>query len=330
MLGDPWRFVALVLPTLLGALAAASPLIKHPHEFVKHLNLYAFYIAFPALVAHALATSTLALPDEPWFYALWPVALLLLLGAIALKRLAIRWHIDAPLALCAIFGNIAYIGLPYARIVLGDALLGAASALVAIHISGAVILGPLLLTLYGGQHEIGWRRVLARVGAQPLVWAPLLGLLIRSLPEPAHDGVGLLIAPIGASAAPVALCMIGAYLYASRDAIRYIDRASLSLLITRLLIAPALVLALATLGTFLGWLPGELAALHVIIAATPRGRGRLLYGDGRTQPARARRHRHRLVDLPLSDHPAPVDRARQRPLSPLTPCSKLLPLPLDT
>jgi len=261
------RALVLLAPPLLGWFAGALRLFDRPQRAVAHLNRYALYFAFPALVLAGLADASFGLPRGVFFWALVPAAL-------ALVLLGIGWlgsgPARGPLALVASFGNVAYLGLPVVEQTLGPHALGTASLAVAIHVTLSMLLGPWLLVRWGTLHERRssrpGRRALLR---QPLLWAPVVGLGARLLPEGARVLVVAVAQPIGASAAPIALFLLGLYLHTHRRALRQVDSVTVLLVATKLLVVPGVTFALGLLGYQLGWLTSVEAQVLLLLAAMP-------------------------------------------------------------
>jgi predicted permease len=256
-----FRVGALILPLLLGALAERRRLFAEPDRAIAHLNVYALYVAFPALVYVGIADARFALPTHVGFYALVPVALLL---ALVLVRATAR-DAAGTVALVVAFGNVAYLGLPLVQRILGDDVIGVASLAVAIHVSLSMLLGPWLLLRWSGR--VGAAPVSA-VLRQPLTYAPFVGLAARALPEELVDGTVALLEPLGASAAPVAMFLLGLYLHRHRDALA-LDAVVLRHVALKLFVLPAITFALALALRAFGQLEVLEARVLVLLAAMP-------------------------------------------------------------
>jgi predicted permease len=232
--------IALIAPVLFGAIAGALRLFREPERAIDALNLYALNIAFPALVCGGLASAELALPSAPGFWVLVPIAFAIaVLGA----RLAAR-AVSPTIALTIAFGNVAYLGLPVVEQALGASSVPAAALAVAIHVLVSMTAGLFLFLRWSGDAG-GGRAALRRVLKQPLLWAPLAGLALRLLPSDARPLLDALLTPIGRSAAPVALFLLGLYLHVHRDEVRRIDLGDAWHLLFKLVVLPAITFALA-------------------------------------------------------------------------------------
>jgi predicted permease len=255
---------ALVAPVLLGAGAGAVKLFSDPNAAVDHLNRYALYFAFPALVFRGLVSADYALPDSPGFWLLVPLALAVTAGACRL--LAPR---QAPtLALMVAFGNVAYLGLPVVERVLGDAAMPIASLAVAVHVTLALSVGPVLLLRWSGATK-GLGSTLGRAARQPLLWAPLVGLAARLLPADVRGALDSVTLPLGKSAAPVALFLLGLYLHTHRDRMRRLGTADAVHVAVKLAALPAITFAGAWAFHHVGWLTPPEAQVLCLLSAMP-------------------------------------------------------------
>jgi predicted permease len=63
--------------------------------------------------------------------------------------------------------------------------------------------------------------------------------------------------------------LLGLHVFTERARARSVGRAVLGLVAVRMLLAPGLVLALAWAAVALGWLPAQLARVHILLAAMP-------------------------------------------------------------
>ncbi|HJL17535.1 MAG TPA: AEC family transporter [Sandaracinaceae bacterium LLY-WYZ-13_1] len=255
---------ALVAPVFLGVGAGLARLFADPDAAVDHLNRYALYFAFPALVFHGLVAADYTLPDEPGFWLLVPAALAVtaLAGRLGAPRQA------GTLAQMVAFGNVAYLGLPVVERVLGEASLPAASLAVAVHVTLALSVGPVLLLRWsdaGGSV----RATVSRAARQPLLWAPIVGLAARLLPRDVRAVLDALADPIGRSAAPVALFLLGLYLHHHRSRMRHLGGADALHVAMKLLVLPAVTFAGAWALHRVGWLHVPEAQILCLLSAMP-------------------------------------------------------------
>ncbi|MCB9730174.1 MAG: AEC family transporter [Deltaproteobacteria bacterium] len=265
------RLLPPCVAVLLGYVAGGTAVFARRPDAIAALNGYVLYVAFPLLIVLGTADPSHAVPTHPAFYlahlalfAAWVPALAILGRSAG----SVRDELGA-IALGAIFGNIAYVGLPFIVSVLGDESVGLASVGVALHVALAMTLGPALLLRWQGGERRGLALVARRLVRQPLVWAPLVGLLLRSLPASVLEHLLPPLAPVAASAPPVALFMLGLYLRANTTALRSLDAPALVLSAGKLLASPALALALAWPLWRAGLIDALEARVFVLLAAVP-------------------------------------------------------------
>ncbi len=259
-----WALLALVAPVLAGIVAGASRLFADPDAAIDALNRYALYIAFPAMVTNGLLSSELAIPSAPGFWLLVP---LVLLATALLARASMRE--SAPtIALILAFGNVAYLGLPVVAAALGERAVPLASLAVAIHVSLALTIGPALLLRWSGSGD-RLTSDLRRLIRQPLLWAPIVGLALRLVPSSARSPIAAVLDPIGRSAGPVALFLLGLYLYVNRARVRRIDLSDAAHVAFKTLLMPALALGGAVLLARFGWMSMPEARVLFVLSAMP-------------------------------------------------------------
>lgn len=241
---------------LLGALAGGVGLFAKPDVAIRNLNRYALYFGFPALVLVGILDAGFALPTQWQFWVLVPAVLLIALGIIR----AFGGREAGTMALVASFGNVAYLGLPVVEQALGAQMLGVASLIVAIHVTLSMVFGPLLLLRWSGSKgSFAWRKVVG----QPLLWAPLVGLVGRMAPDAVREGTTAVLQPIGSSAAPVALFLLGLYLFTNRHELARVRAATIAHAGIRIVLIPGLTLAGAIASGVVH------APVFVILAAMP-------------------------------------------------------------
>lgn len=255
----------------LGVLGGLFKLFKIPEDAIAVLNRYALFIGFPALIIASLADHNVALSGSFGFFAAQVVAFVAMLACLGLVTRASKATRDArgPLAMGAIFGNIAYLGIPFCISVLGAEAAGLGALSAAIHLTIGMCVGPFLL-LRGGATEPGaiwkmWKRVLLL----PLVWAPFLGLLLRATPDLVRSPIVALCSPVGASAAPIALFMLGLYLHTHRRQLSRPDLPLMMLTLSKLLLYPAIAWGVLTLVQPFLHLTGAEASVVLFMAAMP-------------------------------------------------------------
>jgi len=245
-----------------GFLARAAGLLRAGDE--RALNGYIYWLALPALLLADLSET--ALTWAALRFMLLGAAPVLALGGGLLLVPGVPRDRRYLLAVTAVFGSLAFFGIPYAEFALGP---GEPVRLAALAVAGiapfTVALALVLLELHaaGGMGLWGgMRRILLRLVRNPLILSIVLGATLSLLGARIP---GVLLAPLGSlgrTAAPVALVTLGAFLY-GRDYRALLPAVGLSL--TRLLVLPALTLLTA----WLARLPVLEGAVLVIMNGTP-------------------------------------------------------------
>ena len=257
----------------VGALAGALRLFPAPAAAIAVLNRFALYVAFPMLVVASLGSGALALPEGPGFYLvhLLAAAAQLAIGYLVVARATRSLRRErAAIVVGSLFGNIAYLGIPFCASVLGAHVVGIASLSAAIHIVIGMTVSPaLLLRERAAGSDTSLARLAAGVARQPLVWSPFVGLVVRQLPATVQSPLLAVMTPIGAAAGPVALFMLGLYLFVERRRLLALDLPAAVTCACKLALYPALTAAaLAAVRPFAP-LSLEAAQVVVLVSAMP-------------------------------------------------------------
>ncbi len=212
----------LLVPAALGVLAGRAGLFGDVEAALGSLNKFALVVAFPALVFAALAGAPTGV-GVSWRFVALTFGLLIagpwIMGVAA--RRARPTDPSGAYEITVLFGNVAYLGLPWVERILPPEAFVVAVLGVSIHVTCAIVGGPMVLLVHGGKGErVRWRAILTRVARQPLVWAPLAGLAARALPDAPREAAVALLGPLGQAAAPVALFVLGLYVFEHRSVLR--------------------------------------------------------------------------------------------------------------
>lgn len=192
---------------LIGAGVAIARVRLIDLNGAKALSAYVFWVAFPALLLHALSSSP---PPDAAFarglgvYALAAAAPLIV--AVLLGK-ALGWAPEtrAGVGMASIGGNSTFLGMPMAISLFGAAAAVPAAAVVAIDTTFIMVVATgTLLSATGAV-----RRTVKLTATNPLVIASLIGagMMFAGLqfPAPLHDALGML----RATASPVGLVALG-------------------------------------------------------------------------------------------------------------------------
>lgn len=269
---------------LLGFYAGKSRMVDNKN--VALLNVFVMDFALPA----ALFTATV---QTPWagIVGQSPMIVVLVLAMwllwAAIYFIATRWLGKSPqdaavLTLTVALPNYAALGLPILGSVLGESPTTSLSVAVSIA-CGSVLLTPFCLLILerekalasGEQHGGGlamlpllmWRSVI-----KPIVWAPLLGVVLSGLGLRMPEIVLAAIKPLGLAATAGALFLTGVILSARR---LQINRAVLLGSVSKLLIQPLIAWGVVMI---LG-LHGQLAIAAILMIALSAGFFGVVFGN---------------------------------------------------
>lgn len=267
------RALPVLLIIALGALAGRLKVHSDPNGTIAALNKFAFYFAFPALIVAGLADPALQPPTEAGFYVAHGISFaLVVLVVMTVTSISSLRGARGVVLLCTVFGNIAYLGIPVLRQFFGEGVTGLASVSASLHVVMAMTIGPMLFYAFGNPEEGGAGGAvgaLRRVVKQPLVWSPAAGLALRMVPDPFATLPRQFCETLGGAAGPVALYMLGLYLWVSRRALKGAQTAAFTTVAAKLIVYPLVTFAVVVaLPEGLKLAPVE-ALVVIMMAAMP-------------------------------------------------------------
>lgn len=266
--------VLRILPifALVGIGAAAARGGALTAEAAAGLSRYVYWIAFPALLLHALATTARPGLEEARALLAYALALACPCALAAAWAAVRRWPADARSVLPLLAGvpNDAFVGAPLVAAVLGPAAAAHTGPLIAA--SWSLVAPGTLAVLHRGARGGSWAAALRGAALNPVTAGALAGaaclLFVPHAPgrPPWPAPVETVLAALAASSTPVALTALGAAV--ALEGLRpALDETApvLAAVGLRLLAAPALVWAeLALVGA-----SPSLRAAAVVLAACP-------------------------------------------------------------
>lgn len=179
------------------------------------LNRFALYLALPALIISSLVQARgetlISLPII--IITVVPIITIFFLILLVAKIVRADAKLTNTYLLCGIFGNIAYIGFPF-LISLYPGTEADISILVALHIAVAFGIGLTYLEWQKHKH-LQPVVLLQHILKNPLVLSVLLGVFLFLLHIPIPEVVLRALGLLGASASPVVLVSIGAFIASS-------------------------------------------------------------------------------------------------------------------
>ena len=261
-----------------------------PSDPARVLANAAYYIFVPALLFRT--TARIDFKTMPWgtLVAVFVPLLTMLTGVYVWQRRANRsgaLPVAAPSvrALSASFGNTVQVGIPMAAALFGETGLAIHLAIVSLHALVLLTLTTALVELdlahaqrrlgRAGTHLVATLITTARnTVIHPVVLPVLIGLSWNALGLPLPAVADEVLQTLGQAVVPLCLVLIGMSLayYGVQGAVR----AAAWLSALKLLLLPALVLAVAHWGFALGGLP---LAVVVMLAALPVGSNALIFAQ---------------------------------------------------
>jgi predicted permease len=248
------------------------------------LNRFVVWLALPAQLFHFASSSSWQTLWQPGFIA----AFFLSCMAVFILVLVVSWVRNRDLAaasfsgLSASYSNTGYMGIPLCVLALGQDGLAPAiisTFIVFVMFALATVLIEIGILSHKKSHEIFWS-VIKSLCTNPLLIAPVAGLLWASTDLVLYDPLAQVIAFLAAAATPCALVSIGLFLMQKE---RFASQQAWGISIAKLIIQPVLAWFIA--GPILN-LPELSVSAVVILAALPTGTGPFMLaqyyqGDGR-------------------------------------------------
>ncbi|MFN0186865.1 MAG: AEC family transporter [Aquabacterium sp.] len=283
------KLLAIFFTVALGWLAGRRRWLGADGDPARVLGQCAFFLFVPALLFRT--TVRLDFSTMPWsavaaFFV--PVMALLLLAYLQQRRTrsADRHGPAAPAvrAIAVTFGNSVQVGIPLAAALFGEAGLRIHIALVSLH-------ALVLLSAVTALAELDIARARARAEGAASAWDTLMQTVRSTVIHPvvlpvlaglAWNATGIGLHPVadealqvlGAAVVPICLVLIGLNL-AQQGGMPALGGA-LRISLAKLVLLPALVLAVAALGF---GLTGVTLAVVVMMAALPVGSNALIFGQ---------------------------------------------------
>ena len=282
-------FVVVAIGWIVGKLKWLSP-AEADVDPARILANAAYYIFVPALLFRT--TARIDFKTMPWgtLVAVFVPLVLMLLGVYGLQKRVARGGalpVAGPSvrAISAVFGNTVQVGIPMAAALFGEAGLAIHLAIVSLH-------ALVLLTLTTALCELDLARAQRELGAadahlaatllstarntiiHPVVLPVLIGLAWNALGLPVPAVADEILQTLGQAVVPLCLVLIGMSL--AYHGVKGAAKAAVWISVAKLLVLPALVLAVAHWGFRLTGVP---LAVVVMMAALPVGSNALIFAQ---------------------------------------------------
>jgi len=262
----------------------------HNADPARVLANAAYYIFVPALLFRT--TARIEFKTMPWgtLVAVFVPLVLMLLGVYVVSKRATRDGASPPAApavraITAAFGNTVQVGIPMAAALFGEAGLQIHLAIVSLH-------ALVLLTLSTALVELDLARAQRALGTSeshlmstllltarntvihPVVLPVLIGLAWNALGLPLPTVADEILQTLGQAVVPLCLVLIGMSL--AYYGVQGAAKVAVVLSVLKLIVLPAVVLAIAHWGFHLSGLP---LAVVVMMAALPIGSNALIFAQ---------------------------------------------------
>ncbi len=202
----------------LGYIARRFEIVKP--AWVTALIGYVYHIALPAMIISSIVTLTVKGSNVPsvlfWNVVLLVANTLLCLAFVTLLRIPKKDR--AVFFLAATVGNSMYLGIPLTTSAL-KLTAGSQDHALIVLIGVVQLVGGIFIALLVNEFLFvgnkNMRSMCVRLAKNPLIIAIAIGLLLSALPIPSllNDALKPTLTMLAASASPVALFVLGNYLY---------------------------------------------------------------------------------------------------------------------
>lgn len=234
------------------------------------LNMFVVYLALPAVMFQAMAQIRPADLANGGLLAAYCLAIVVpgVIALAAARAQGTRLGDAAVQALAATFSNSGYMGIPLCRMAFGDASLVPSVICMVITVCPQFALGITLIEMdQPGQPALRIvRRIATALARNPLLIAPVAGLLVSAIGIPVPLVLDRFLTILGGAATPCALVATG--MMVAESAGRFQPLLVGRLVVLKLLVQPAIawVIAYKLLS-----LPPAWAGSAVLVSALPTG-----------------------------------------------------------
>jgi malonate transporter len=183
----------------------------------SEINRLVVWLALPAVLFDIMANTSFQALYQPHFFLVFLAASLLVFSATLLWQLRTGKHLaDACLAaMSSAYPNVGFIGFPLLLVVFGKSSLmpTTIATIIVVCIVFAIVIALIETGLQTERHPRHLaRKVCAALLKNPLIIAPLLGVLCSATGVVMPAGIEQFLKLLGAAASPCALVCIGLFL----------------------------------------------------------------------------------------------------------------------
>lgn len=237
------------------------------------MNHFVVYLGMPALLFQIMAEADWKQLHQPGFTAAFSLGCGLIFAATVLIRAWQSSHLaDASLdALNGSYANVGFIGFPLCAAAFGPESLPLVTitAIITVTILFGISVFFVEISLSGSGGVLkALKRVSVSMLKNPLLLAPLLGVLYAEFMPPVPAGPNRFLSLLASAASPCALVSLGVFIADAKFAIQW-SRLS-SIVALKLIAQPSLTWVAAR---FVFNLSPQLTAIAVVVSALPTGTG---------------------------------------------------------
>lgn len=182
-------------------------------QWVRILNLFGYYIAFPALILKSIIQTDIQLSlHGVVIIAQFALGIGLLLGTYAIcKFLKLSKENRNTFMIASYFSNSGYIGIPALDIVFGPEAAAAGAAISAVMILVVFTLGITILEK-SKKKTVQVSEIAVNIVKNPLIWAAVVGLVISFSGIEMFETINRFISLMAGAASPTVLVALGIFL----------------------------------------------------------------------------------------------------------------------
>ncbi|MGI4846714.1 MAG: AEC family transporter, partial [Janthinobacterium lividum] len=246
----------------------------------SELNRLVVWLALPALLFDIMAHASWHELNQPAFIAAFGLGCAAVFaGVLAVALIRGRHLADASIeAIAAAYPNTGYMGFPLGLALFGKASLAPVTiaTIIVVCVVFAVAIALIEISLESERRaHIILLKIVLKLLRNPLVFAPLAGVLMAASGLTMPAGLEHFLKLAGAAASPCALICLGVFLAEKRPA-GSSHAGALALTLVKLLVQPAMTWWLATR---VFHMPGQLVQMAVVLAALPTGTGPFMLAE---------------------------------------------------
>jgi malonate transporter len=265
-------YLQLAFIVLVGFCSGKFKLFNDLENTIDIFNRFSLYIGFPVLMFESLINKEFLLPSGISFYMVHIISILLIVLLLSIlihfKKKNFK-NVWGAIAIGSIFGNIAYLGIPICTQIVDKKDIGIVSLGAAIHLVIALSLGQFLLIRWNSDTGISYKKLFNTIIRQPLIWAPIAGLLFRIFPQNIINLVSVPLAPISLCAGPISLYLLGLYLYSQRKYLAIPKQATFIIVLFKMILLPLVFSIISLIGFRMNLLTLSEVKILILQASMP-------------------------------------------------------------